>query len=92
MASNLKDKLDMPATMGDVLDEVSRIRTVVTDAVDDGFKSAVKAIRQGRTAAEDAIDDARRAVRKNPVQAVGVVFAAGMIAGFLAGWMTTRRD
>lgn len=92
MASDLRDKLEVPATLGDVLDEVSRIRTVVTDAVDDGFKSAVKAIKQGRTAAEDAIDDARRAVRKNPVQAVGVVFAAGLLTGFLVGWLGTRRD
>lgn len=90
MATNLKDKLDMPATLEDVLDEVSRIRTTVTEAVDDGFKTAMRAIKQGRGAAEDAIDDARRAVRKNPVQAVGVVFVAGLLTGFLAGWLTTR--
>lgn len=90
MATNLKDKLDMPATLEDVLDEVSRIRTTVTEAVDDGFKTAMRAIKQGRGAAEDAIDDARRRVRQNPVQAVGVVFVAGLLTGFLAGWLTTR--
>ena len=68
------------ATLDDVLREVSRIKAVVTDAVDDGVRTAVKTIKQGRYAAEDAIDDARHAVKQNPFQAMGVVFAAGHFA------------
>lgn len=91
MPADLRDKLEMPATLEDVLKEVSRIRSVVTEAVDDGFKSAVRAVKQGRNAAEDAIDDARRVVRKNPFEAVGIVFAAGVVTGFLVGWLGMRR-
>ena len=83
--------LEKTATVEDVLREVSRIKSVVVEAVDDGVRSAVKAIKQGRHAAEDAIDDARHAVKRNPFQALGIVFAAGMVFGALAVWMT-RRD
>ena len=79
MPENIFDKLEMPATVDDVLREVSKIRTTVTEAVDDGVKSAVRAMKQGRDAAEDVIDDARRTVKRNPLQSVGVVFAVGVL-------------
>lgn len=91
MAGDMIDKLEMPATVEDVLREVSRIRTVVTDAVDEGVRSAVRAMKQGRHAAEDAIDDARRAVKQNPFEAVGIVFVAGVVTGCLATWLMRRR-
>ena len=56
------------------------------DAVDDGVKSALKAAKQGRDVAEDAIDDAKRAVKRNPLEAVGIVFAAGVLVGCIASW------
>jgi len=85
------DKLDMPATVEDVLKEVSRIRTTVTEAVDDGVKSAVRTLKQGRHAAEDALDDARHSVKQNPLQSVGLVFVAGVLAGWLVSLLGRRR-
>lgn len=87
MPTDLMEKV----TLDDVFREVSRMKTVVTDAVDDGVRSAVKALKQGRHAAEDAIDDARHAVKQNPFQAIGVVFAAGVLTGALAAWIGFRR-
>jgi ElaB/YqjD/DUF883 family membrane-anchored ribosome-binding protein len=84
--------LEMPATVEEALREVSRIKAVVTEAVEDGMKSAMKAIKQGRYAAEDMIGDARHSVRRKPFQAVGVVFAAGVLTGTLIGWLASRRD
>ena len=89
--ANMIDKLDMPATVEDVLKEVSRIRETVTEAVDDGVKSAVRALKQGRHAAEDAIDDARHKVKQNPLQSVGLVFVVGVLAGWLISALG-RRD
>ena len=89
--ANMIDKLDMPATVEDVLKEVSRIRETVTEAVDDGVKSAVRALKQGRHAAEDAIDDARHTVKQNPLQSVGLVFVVGVLAGWLISALG-RRD
>lgn len=82
----------------DVMDQVSRMKSVITEAVDDGIKSATRVIRQGRRVAEDAVDDAKqafdnakRAVKRNPIQAAGVAFAAGIAIGALAVWIGSRR-
>jgi ElaB/YqjD/DUF883 family membrane-anchored ribosome-binding protein len=80
------------AQVEDLLREMSKIRSMVKDAVDDGVSSALRTARQGRDAAEDALDNAKRAVRQNPLEAVGIVFAAGIIAGFLAAWAGSRRS
>ena len=89
--ANMIDKLDMPATVEDVLKEVTRIRETVTEAVDDGVKSAVRALKQGRHAAEDAIDDARHTVKQNPLQSIGLVFVIGVLAGWLFSMAGRRR-
>ena len=85
------DLLQKPATVEDVFREVSRIKSMVTEAVDDGVRSALRTIKQGRHAAEDAIDDARHAVKHNPLQAAGIVFAAGVLTGVFAAWLSLRR-
>jgi ElaB/YqjD/DUF883 family membrane-anchored ribosome-binding protein len=91
MSSNVFDKFEMPATVEDVLREVSKIRSTVTEAVDDGVKSAVRAIKDGRDAAEGAIDDARRTVKRKPLQSVGLVFVVGVLAGCVLSMLGRRR-
>jgi ElaB/YqjD/DUF883 family membrane-anchored ribosome-binding protein len=59
--------------------------------VDDGVKSAVRALKQGRHAAEDAIDDARHTVKQKPLQSVGLVFVIGVLAGWVISALS-RRD
>lgn len=88
MSPNLMER---QASVDDVLREVSRLKAVVTDAVEEGVESAVKALRQGRDVAEDAIYGARRTVKQKPLQAMGVVFAAGVFAGSLMVWLSSRR-
>ena len=84
------DVLQMPESVEEALREVSRMKTIVTEAVEDGVKSAVKAIKQGRYAAEDMIGEARHTVKQRPIQAMGVVFAAGVLTGALVGWLASR--
>jgi ElaB/YqjD/DUF883 family membrane-anchored ribosome-binding protein len=85
------DFLGKQATVEDLIREVSRIRIVVTDAVEEGVQSAMKAMKQGRHAAEDAIDDARHTIKQKPFQAMGIVFGAGVLAGGIIAWLGTRR-
>ena len=84
------DILEMPASVEEALREVSRMKTIVTEAVEDGVKSAVKALKQGRYAAEDMIGDARHTVKQRPFQSLGVVFAAGVLTGALVSWLASR--
>jgi hypothetical protein len=51
--------VEKPATVEDAIREVSKIRTIVTDAVEDGVRSASQAIRHGRYAAEDAVEEVK---------------------------------
>ena len=85
------DLLDKSATIDDVLREVSKIKSIVTDAVDDGVKSAIKAIKNGRHAAEDVLDEAEHAIKRRPFEAMGVFFAAGVVTGSLLTWIGSRR-
>jgi ElaB/YqjD/DUF883 family membrane-anchored ribosome-binding protein len=87
----LANALENPATVENPLREVSKIRSRVADAVEDGVRSASQAIRQGRYAAEDAIEEAKHTVKQRPLEAMGAVFAAGVLAGTLFTWIGLRR-
>ena len=87
----LANILEKPSTVENPLREVSKIRSRVTDAVEDGVRSASQAIRHGRHAAEDAIEEAKHTVKKRPLQAMGTVFAAGVLAGTFLSWIGFRR-
>ena len=86
------DVSPIPTTVEDAVREVNKIKSMVTDAVEEGVKSAMKAIKQGRNAAEDMIGEARYTVKRRPFQAMGVVFAAGVLLGSLVTWLASRRD
>jgi hypothetical protein len=87
----MPDFLEKPATVDDILRDISRLKEVVSDGVEDGVRSALRAIRQGRDAADDAIHDARRAVKQNPMQSMGIVFASGVMMGAIFAWFGSRR-
>lgn len=85
------DILEKPATVEDVAREVSKVRSIVADAVEDGVRSARQAIKHGRYAAEDVIEEAQHAVKQRPLQAMGIAFAAGVLAGSFLAWIGFRR-
>jgi ElaB/YqjD/DUF883 family membrane-anchored ribosome-binding protein len=87
----LANVLEKPAAVENSLREVSKIRSRVTDAVEEGVRSASQAIRHGRHAAEDAIAEAKHTVKQRPLQAMGTVFAAGVLAGTFLTWIGFRR-
>ena len=84
--------LEKPASVDEVLREVSRIKSMVEDAVEEGVKTALKTIKQGRETAEDAIHDARHAIKRNPLQAAGIMFAAGIVVGSLVTLISSHRE
>jgi len=87
----LANALGKPSTVENSLHEVSKIRSRVTEAVEDGVRSASQAIRHSRRAAEDAIEDAKHTVKRRPLEAMGTLFAAGVLAGTFFTWIGFRR-
>ena len=85
------DTLKVPAAVEDALYEAAKIKSIVTDAVEDGVRTALKRIKQGRHFAEDLIGEAEYSTKKKPFQALSIVFAAGVVAGSLLTWIGSRR-
>ncbi len=83
--------LEKPATVEDALREVSKIRSMAKDTFEDGVRAASQAIRHGRHAAEDAVEEAKHTVKQRPFQSMGTAFAAGVLAGGLLTWIGFRR-
>jgi len=63
-----------------------------TDTIEDGLRSARRAVKHGRNTMEDIIEDAQHAVKQKPFGAVGIAFAAGILAGGVATWLGFRRS
>jgi len=72
-------------------DKASRGAAAVVDAVEDGVEMAKSAARQGRQAAEDALDGAARRIRRHPVQTVVATGAVAFGVGMLIGRLLKRR-
>jgi len=70
--------------------EVKRVKKAVTDAVDNGVVAAKRAVKQGRRAAEDMVDDAEYRIKQRPFSALGVTFGVGMGLGAVIGVLLAR--
>ncbi len=79
MSNSLAEK---QAAVEDIFRDVNRIKSIVTDAVEEGVETALRAVKQGRDAAEDAVHDARVAIKRNPLQSAGILIGV---------WHSSRR-
>jgi ElaB/YqjD/DUF883 family membrane-anchored ribosome-binding protein len=70
--------------------EVKRVKEAVADAVDSGVVAARRAVKQGRRAAEDLVDDTEYQVKQHPLSALGVTFGIGMGLGAAIGVLLAR--
>jgi ElaB/YqjD/DUF883 family membrane-anchored ribosome-binding protein len=74
----------------EVGDEVFRLKTEASQAVEDGVVAARRLARRSRYAAEDLIDDAAHRVKRDPLRSVVIGLAIGFSLGALAVWLATR--
>ena len=70
---------------------LAEVKYRVTDRLGDGIRSARQAVKHGRHAVEDIIEDAQHTVKQKPFGAVGVAFATGVLVGGVAIWLGFRR-
>ena len=69
---------------------VGWVKEAVADALDDGAKAAKRAVKQGRRAAEDLVDDAEHQVKRHPLGAVGASLGVGLGLGVVIGMLLAR--
>jgi ElaB/YqjD/DUF883 family membrane-anchored ribosome-binding protein len=74
----------------EVGDEVSRLKTEASQAVEDGMIAARRLARRGRAATEDLIDDATYRIKHEPLRSVAMGLAIGFGLGALIVWLATR--
>jgi ElaB/YqjD/DUF883 family membrane-anchored ribosome-binding protein len=89
-AEVLEKNLDFTAVAAEVEGKVDRMKTALTDAVEDGINNAKRAVKQSRRAAEDMVDDAEYQIKQHPLSALGVTFGVGLGFGAIIGFLLTR--
>jgi ElaB/YqjD/DUF883 family membrane-anchored ribosome-binding protein len=67
--------------------ETERLKTAVTDALEDGVHAARRAMKHGLSVAEDIMDDAAHEVKRHPLQALATSSILSFTAGVLVGWL-----
>lgn len=66
-------------------------KMVVSEALEDSKMAANRLVKQGRYAVEDCMAETAHMVKRNPMGAIAVAFAAGAIIGLLMPRMA-RKD
>ena len=74
----------------EVGDEVARLKTAASHAVEDAASEAKRFAKRSRYAAEDLIEDAAHRVKRNPLRSVSLGVAIGLGIGALAVWAATH--
>jgi ElaB/YqjD/DUF883 family membrane-anchored ribosome-binding protein len=91
MKAEVLDKVtDVSAAATQLGVEMERVKDAVADAFEDGINAARRAVKQGRRAAEDLIDDAEYQVKRHPMNALGVTFGIGLGLGAVIGVLLAR--
>jgi hypothetical protein len=65
-------------------------RQAIGSAVEDWVSAARRAVKRGRFAAEDLLDEAAHSVKQRPLQTVVLIFGLAFGAGALFGRIASR--
>lgn len=71
--------------------QVSCTASAVADAIEDGVGAVRRAARQGGDAAEEFFHETAEHIQRHPVLTIATIFAVGLTAGTLIGWMIKRK-
>jgi len=66
------------------------IKTRASDLLEDGLHDARRTVARGMHDLEDLRNEAAVRVRRAPLAAVGLTFAAGLLLGLSVGWVGHR--
>jgi ElaB/YqjD/DUF883 family membrane-anchored ribosome-binding protein len=63
--------------------ETVRMKAAIAEAIEDRTKMAKRAVKHGYRATGDFVDDTTHRIKRDPLRALGVIFVAGVAAGWL---------
>jgi ElaB/YqjD/DUF883 family membrane-anchored ribosome-binding protein len=70
--------------------EAARMKGRVEHVMEDGVTAARRAVKRGRYAAEDLLDETSYRVKRNPLSAIAVSFCVGVGIGAIVIWIASR--
>ena len=71
--------------------EARLLKSAATEAIDDGVHTVKRTAKTLRQDALDLRDDVTYRVKREPMKAMAIVFAAGTLAGFLLAVLRPKR-
>ena len=74
---------EMEEAASRIVESVHHAGAVLSEKLEDGKTAAERALKQGRHAFEDGVEEAIHGVRRHPVGALGIAFATGVALGVL---------
>jgi ElaB/YqjD/DUF883 family membrane-anchored ribosome-binding protein len=77
-------------TLEEMAQSASRLKSSVSDAVEDNIHRVRRAAKRGWHSAQDLVDNADYRVRRHPFEAVAITAGTGFAIGFLVGWAINR--
>jgi ElaB/YqjD/DUF883 family membrane-anchored ribosome-binding protein len=83
--------MDIVGRAAHLAHDVKAMKAVATDAAEDGARVARRAVKQTVHRAQDLVDETTHQVKRRPLQAIGLAFAAGSMVGLIVGWLGHRR-
>lgn len=63
---------------------VKQVKTTASETLEDGKVAAERLLKRGRYAVEDGVEEAAHQIKRNPLTALAIAFAAGAALGLLA--------
>lgn len=91
-AASVAGRVAESARVAEALAKDARmLKERAADAAEDGVYTAKRTVTRTLRELEDLKRDAETRVRKAPLSAVGVTFAAGLLTGVALGWLGHHR-
>lgn len=88
--SAVKQAIKAGAKVAQIGIEAERLKDTVTNAVEDSVNATKRAVKKGRYAVEDLVDEATYSVKRHPLQSIGITVGIGFALGTMFGLALSR--
>ena len=90
-AATVRDRvLDATRHVAHISHEAKLLKSIATDAVEDGLHAARRAVKNATRGAADFKDDAVYGIKRQPLKSIAIAAAIGLAVGTIVGWCGAR--